>query len=454
MYSIWSFFTRRQNFSYLVLTALVIAGVFSVVSIQKESNPEVKIPIGVVTTTLPGASAADIEALITNEVERALSGSLEDVKEITSVSSRGVSTVVVEFEARANLDKSIQDLKDRVDTVVPELPEEASDPFVQQIDFSQEPFLTFAISGDLLPSEFARLGRTLEDELKMLRGVSDVSISGFRRREVQVVVNAEALKTFNLSLTDVTNAIRQTNATLPVGSIEFDGIAYDLQFEADINKLSEIDDIAIINAAGQPIYVRDIAFVSDGLSETTSMSRVSIDGAPSQPALSFNVFKQAGGNITDITRAVNERLMKLQEPGELLDGMSVLTIFDTGDLLAQDLTTLTRSGILAVMLVMVILFLAIGWRESLVAGLSIPLSFMIAFTGLLISGNTLNFVSLFALILSVGILVDSAIVIVEGIHTNMKRWMRANNGDDTQEYGGVDSRLETHPLRNGILRAT
>jgi multidrug efflux pump subunit AcrB len=423
MYTIWSFFTHKRNFSYLVLIALAIAGVFSVVSIQKESNPEVKVPIGIVTTTLPGASATDVETLITNEIERALAGSLEQVEQITSVSREGVSSITVEFNADANLDKSIQDLKDEVDTVVPELPEEANDPFVTQIDFSQEPVLTFAVAGDLPPSEFTRLGLTLEDELETIPGVSSVTIAGLREREVQVVVQAETLRTYGISLTDVVNAIAQTNATLPVGSIEFDGVLYNLQFEAAINDPSEINDIALINANGQPIYVRDVAFVSDGLTETTSLSRVSVNGEPSQPALSFNVLKQTGGNVTDITTAVNERLAALQEPGKLLSEMQVLIIFDTGDLLIQDLTTLTTSGMVAALLVMGILFLTIGWRESLVAGLSIPLSFMIAFVGLLVSGNTLNFVSLFALILSVGILVDSAIVIVEGIHTNMKAWM-------------------------------
>jgi len=420
MYTIWSFFTNKKNFTYLVLTALIVTGVFSVLSIQKESNPEVQVPIGIVSTALPGASATDIETLITNKVEKAISGSLSDVKKITSVSSNGVSSITIEFEADADLDKSIQELKDEIDTVVPELPEEATDPFVGQIDFSQEPVVTFAVSGTLPPSEFTRLGRALEDELESISGVSSVGISGFQEREVQVVVNAESLRAYSLSLTDITNAIRSSNATLPVGSIEFDGVSYNLQFEADIQDPSEVASIPVTTIGGQPIYVRDVAFVSDGLTETRSLSRVSLDGQPSHPALSFNVQKQAGGDVTSITTAVKERLTELQKEGELLDGMEVLIIFDTGELLLEDLTTLTTSGLVSVILVMTILFIAIGWREALVAGLSIPLSFMIAFAGLLVSGNTLNFVSLFALILSVGILVDSAIVVVEGIHSNMK----------------------------------
>lgn len=420
MYRAWSFFTEKKNFSFLVLTALAAAGLFSVTSIQKESNPEVDVPIGIVSTTFPGASATDVETLITNELEGALVGSLENVKQITSVSAQGVSSITVEFNANADLDTSIQDLKDRVDTVAPELPDEANEPYVAQIDFSQDPVLTFAVAGDLPPSAFSELGRALEDELETISGVSSISISGFREREVQVIVDAEKLRAHNLSLNEVTSALGRSNAALPVGDIIFDGVRYNLQFEADIDEPSEIANIAILGQDGRPVYVRDVAFVSDGLTEMTTISRVSVDGNPSQPALSFNVLKQSGGNVTDITTAVNERLRTLQESGEMLADMEVLTIFDTGDLLIQDLSTLTSSGLIAVILVMGILFITLGWRESLVAGLSIPLSFMIAFVGLLASGNTLNFVSLFSLILSVGILVDSAIVVVEGIHSNMK----------------------------------
>lgn len=421
MYSFWSFFTKKQNFSYLVLVALFVIGTFSLISIQKESNPEVIVPIGIVSTSLPGASALDIETLITNEIESSLAGSLDDVNQITSVSSNGLSVITVEFDSDADLDKSIQELKDAVDAVTPELPEDATDPFVNEVDFSQEPVISFAVSGNLAPSEFTKVAKALQDDLESIRGVSNVGIAGFRDREVQVIIDAEALNAYGLTLTGVTNAIRNTNATLPVGSVKFDGISYNLQFEADINDPSELGDIAIVRANGQPIYLRDIAFISDGLTETTSLSRVSQNGAPSKPALSFNVQKRGGGNVTEITTAVKDRLKALQEPGALLDSMDVTIIFDTGDLLIQDLTSLTQSGVLAMILVILILYATIGWREALVAGLSVPLSFLIAFIGLLVSGNTLNFISLFSLILSVGILVDSAIVVVEDIHAKRKR---------------------------------
>jgi multidrug efflux pump subunit AcrB len=289
--------------------------------------------------------------------------------------------------------------------------------------------LTFAIFGEVPDAAFTEIGKELEDELERISGVSDITIAGLREREVQVVLKPEALRAYGLTNTDVTTAISRANATLPIGAITFDGVSYNLEFDAKINDPSEIGDIAILEEGGAPVYIRDVADVINGFTETRSLSRVSKSGAPSAPALTVNVIKQGGGNVTEITTAVRERLEELRAPGEALAGLDVLIIFDTGELLIEDLTSLTQSGVLAIILVTLILLFTIGWRESLVAGLAIPLSFMLAFVGLYASGNTLNFVSLFALILSVGILVDSAIVITEGIHTNMKTNPTGNKRD-------------------------
>lgn len=424
MYHVWSFFIRKTRFSYLLIVTLVIFGISALFSMPRESNPEVSIPIGIVSTALPGASALDVETLITNKIEEKLKNNLDDVKNLTSSSREGISSIVVEFDASANLDKSIQELKDEVDAAAPDLPDEATDPFVFQVDFANDPILIFAVSGDLPPSEFQRLAKDIEREIKAVKDVSDVSIDGNREREVQVIVNKEALSTFGLNLVDIVSGISQTNSTLPAGSISVNEIEYNVQFEGDIDDPREIADIAILSVGGKPVYVRDVAIVIDGFEEQTTISRISIDGKPSKSSLSFNVFKQTGrGDITKITSAVQERLVELQQPGYMLDGLETLVIFDTGEFLLEDLTTLTRSGMYTIMLVMLILFITLGWREALIAGSAIPLSFLIAFIGLNATGNSLNFISLFSLILAVGVLVDSAIVIVEGINTRMKRWV-------------------------------
>lgn len=445
MYPLWKFFIKKRQFSYLVLAALTIAGVVSIFSIPKESAPEVQIPVGIVTTILPGASSEDVELLVTDKIEQALKGTLENVKQITSVSREGVSSVTVEFEASADIDKSIQDLKDKVDTAVPELPEEANDPLVSEINFVNQPFTQFALAGDRSPEELADIAEELEDELTQIAGVSDVVIDGAREREVRVVVRPEALSSYNLSLNDVIAGIARSNASLPVGSLEVGGIRYPIEFEGDITDPSEVADLAIATVGSTQVYVRDVAEVSVGLSRESSLSRVSVNGEPSNPSISVNVFKRQGGNILAINKAVEERLEELRQPGELLDGLTFLEIYSAADDIGDDLTHLTRTGLETIVLVTLTLFLTVGWREALVAAVSVPISFLIAFIGLNASGNTINFVSLFSLILAVGILVDAGIVIVEGMYTFITRGM------SRREAALKAVEIYQQPLSIGIL---
>lgn len=420
MYSIWSFFTLHKSFSYLVLVTLVAFGSYALVTIPKESAPEVQIPIAIVSVALPGASAVDIEKLITNKVETALNNSLEDVKKITSSSQEGFSSVVVEFLPSANIDDSVRDVKDEIDKVNPELPEDATEPIVSDVNFVNQPIITFAIGADLPDAELVALADAVEDEIKKVEGVSDVTIGGYRARETQVIVRKEALETYGLRLVDIIGGIARANNTFPVGNILVDSIAYNVQFEGDLNDPAEVANITIFLQGGQPVYVRDVATVVDGLEEARSISRISLDSEPSSSALSIQVFKRSGGDITKITDEVKKTLDTLKSDGGILSDATTLVVFDNGKELKNDLVSLGSSGAQTVVLVMISLFMVIGWREALIAGSAIPLSFLLAFIALEASGNTLNFVSLFALILAVGVLVDSAIVIVEGINRNMR----------------------------------
>ncbi len=429
------------------MLALIAFGAYSVVTIPKESAPEVQIPIGIVTTILPGAPATDIETLVTNEIERGLSGSLENVTSITSSSQEGVSVVTVEFDASADIDESITDLKDAVDTIIPELPADAEDPRVTEVNFADQPILTFSIAGELTDDEFVTLADELENELESISGVSRIDSVGVRDREVSVVIDQALLVRFGLTVSDVINAIRSANSTFPVGQIITDAVSYNIVFDGDIASQTEVADVPITSRNGQPVYVRDVAVVTIGLTEARSISRLSIDSAPSESAISFNVYKQRGGDITDITARLQERITELSGEGEILESLAVYTILDAGKDISNDLVQLTSSGIQTIILVVLVLVVAIGWREGIIAGISIPLSFTIAFIGLSLSGNTINFISLFALILGIGVLVDSGIVMVEGINKKMK---------DNPQIDKVQAAAETitefaSPLTSGTL---
>ena len=418
MAKFWTFFIDKHHFTILLSVVLILGGLYAVLVIPKESSPEVQIPVGIVTTILPGASAEDIESLITDKIEDRVIG-IENVTKVTSTSGDGVSSVTVEFSANADIDKSIQLLKDEVDTVKPELPEEAEDPLVSDINFADEPILILSIAGELAPEELTVLGEDVKDKLERVRGVSSVSLSGVRDRQVQVIVEQAKLRQYGLSMSDVTNALRASGVAAPAGSITVDGIRYAVRLESGLTDTDQVRAIALPGPGGSSIRIGDVADVVDGLADASTFSRVSVESEPSTPALTLSVFKSRGGNILETGSEVKDTLKELE--ATTLSGTKTVITYDAADDIAHDLIELSRVGLETIILVMILLFLTLGWRESLVAAASIPLSFLIAFIGLAASGNTINFISLFSLILAIGILVDSGIVVVEAIHTRLAK---------------------------------
>ena len=439
MYNVWSFFTERSRFAIILILTILFLGITAIFDIPKESAPEVEVPIAVVSTVLPGASPEDVEKLVTNVLEEPLKNSLSEVRNITSSSQEGVSSITIEFEASADIDKSMTSVRDEVDAAKGELPTEALDPRVIEIDFASDPVVTATLSANIPQELLYQLGEDTADELEKIRGVSSVNVGGIEKREVTVVIDKNALAELGLTVTDVTRAISAANVALPVGNIQIDDAQFPVRLAGDIRETQAVADVPILAVGGTPIYVRDIARVVDGREEPTTYSRTSLDNEPSITSVSFEVYKSSGAKTTKVSKDVRERLDELQKEGSLLDGMQVFVMFDNGELLQKDLTTLTRSGLQTVGLVSLVLLLAVGWREALIAAISIPLSFLTAFIGLEASGNTLNFVSLFALILSIGVIVDSTIVIVEGINRRLKK-LESHEGESNKDRERIKSR--------------
>jgi multidrug efflux pump subunit AcrB len=328
----------------------------------------------------------------------------------------------VQFTAQADTDQSIQDLRDAVSRARPNLPQDVEAPQVTKLNFSDQPIIAVSVIGDRTPLEFSKLGTELEDDLLNISGVSQVQISGVPKREVDVIVRKEALEQYNLRVTDVIQAISSSNAALPAGRIQVDGVSYNVNFKGGITDPAQVQDIAVSSTNGVPVYLRDIADIQDGLAPASTYSRVSLAGKPSQDGITLLIYKQSSAGIQATAQKVAARLNELK--ATKLAGLEVFVppSTDQGVQIGKQLGGLTETGLITVVLVIVVLLLTIGWRESLVAGLSIPLSFLIAFIGLYFTGNTLNFISLFALILAIGILVDSGIVVTEAIHARLRHF--------------------------------
>lgn len=425
MHSFWLFFLRKREFSVLVILALVGMGIYSVFSIQKENFPEIIVPIGIVQTVYLGASANDIEELITDKLENAAEN-IDNLDKITSVSRDNVSIITAEFTASADIDKSIQSLKDAIDAAKSELPREANDPIVTKVDFSNQPIQIISISSDLSPVAFTELGEKLKTEFKKLKGISDVQVSGTRQRQIQVLVTPASLAMYGLGVGDITSALAAGNVTVPVGTVVNGGIEYSVRLEGKLTDADSIKNLPLPSKSGTPVYIRDVATVADSVDKAASIARVSVDGKPSEAAMTLSIFKKSSADVTVASAAIDTKLAELKSAGSLLSDSQVLVVFDQGAETRKSLNELVRAGIETVTLVVIVLLLTIGWRESLVAALSIPLSFVIAFIGLYASGNTINFISLFALILAIGILVDSGIVITEAIHTRTRKFGNPN----------------------------
>ena len=416
---LWNFFLEKRQFSYVLIGALVVAGLFSLLRIPKENSPAINIATAIVTAVLPGASAEDMETLVTDKLEDQISN-ISNIDTLTSSSGDGVSSITVQFDANADINQSLQDLRDAVAKAVPKLPSDVTAPQVTKISLGDQPILLVSIVGNLSPGEFSDLGKSLTDDIQKISGVSTVNVTGVPPREVDVIVRKEALAQYGLRITDVIGAISTSNTGLPAGTITLNGVNYPVNFKGGITDPAEIQGLAVGTKNGAPIYLRDVAVIVNGLAPPSTYSRVSLGGKPSNQAITLQIYKQSGASIQGTANAVKAELTRLQSSS--LKDLSVLipTPTDQGVQVGKQLGDLSKTGVETVILVIIILLLTIGWRESLVAALSIPLSFLIAFVGLYLTGNTLNFISLFALILGVGILVDSGIVVTEAIHARMR----------------------------------
>jgi multidrug efflux pump subunit AcrB len=325
MLRFWFFFLEHRRFTYLLLAALIAAGGFCLLVLPREANPEIKVPIGVVTTVYAGASAPDIERLITDEIEKAVEN-LEEVDEYTSVSREGVSSVIVNFEADADLDDRIRALRDAVTAAERELPNDAERPVVAEISFDDTPILVFGLAADVPAAELKRIADIMEDELERIAGVADVTVTGAREQEIRIDADKSKLDQFGVAISEIVTALQTANLTFPIGSIQTDEIRYVVRLDAELRQAEEVGNLPIKTVDGVPVYVRDVARVSQEFAPETSRSRVSVHGSPSLNAISLALTKKTGGDITKIAKAAKERVESLRQ--ELHPEAQVIVTFD------------------------------------------------------------------------------------------------------------------------------
>jgi len=438
-----AFFLKKKNFTWFLMIALVILGLFSIIRIPRELTPEIKIPIVGVTTVYPGASSYDVEQLVTSKIEKQLSRSLKKVESITSTSAENVSTIIITFESNVNIDEAVTKVRDEVSKIKNDLPEEVSDSLIQEFSFNDIPVFVVSLSSK---RAFTELSNTVDDVKEMfleVSGVSKVEVDGIPERQINVILDKTKLAQYGINASSVIGKISQSNFSVPGGSIVQAKTEYNFRIDSKLVKAKDLENI-ILKTLGQGnyLYLKDVARIEDGLAPYTSLSRLSIDGKPIEQAITFSIYKQVDGDVDTVTESTRK---KLEEVKSKYDGTEFITLIDFGKEIKDSIRELSFSAIETIILVIIILTLGLGFKASVIAGLTVPMSFLMAFIGLDQTGGTLNFISLFALIFSVGMLVDSSVVIIEGIATHKAK------GEDNEKATKNTLKEYASPVFMGTL---
>ncbi len=416
---------------FFALFAIIVAGTSAYVSLPRESFPDIEIPNILVYTLWPGASPADVESQLTDELERELQG-LEGIKQITSTSTESVSVVNVEFVSGVDLDFALQKVRDRVNLAKSEFPADAEEPILRELNFSDVPILQVHLSGDVGPVELRRLAKAVQDEVEAIPGVLRATLVGGVEREVQVDVDPERLRLYGASLDDVLDAIRDENVSIPGGELKLKGQTLALRVPGEVEDPLAVEQFVVKVVGQRPVQVRDVATVRYGFKERGSYSR--IDGRES---VSLSVQKRSGSNIialADRLKSEVERLKATWPPG-----VEATFLADQSKDIRIMVADLENNVLTGVVLVVIVLFFTMGLRNALFVGAAIPLSMLLTFIVVQLSGMTLNMMVLFSLVLAVGMLVDNSIVVVDNIYRHLQEGKSAFEAAQigTREVGGA-----------------
>lgn len=424
--------TLKNRTAVIVLTAiLVIAGAYSYSSIPKESRPSIEIPIFIVNTIYPGISPADMESLITQPIERELQG-INGVKDIRSNTTESFSSVIVEFDLNVPISEASQRVRERVDLARTELPPDAEEPFIIEIDLDDFPIMTVNLAADYPLSRLTEAAERLEEEIETVSGIRDVEVIGSVEREVQVNVNLNSLNGYGISFGQLVNAIQSQNLTIPGGTVDVDMMSYLIRVSGEFSDPTEIENLVVSRPMGDGpvgpglVYMRDIAEVIFGFKDRESFARlrsykVDLNGKkidlPEEEiqdfqVISLNIKKRPGVNILDTSSDVKEIIESFPFPA----GTSIVIAGDESEQVTQLISDLENSIISGMLFVILVLIFFLGVRNALLVGTAVPLSILIGFIVLLSIGYSVNFIILFSLIIALGLLVDNSIVVVENIY--------------------------------------
>jgi len=410
------FSIKRPVFTTMMAMAILVLGIFSFIRLGIDLFPNVEFPFVTVQTTLKGASPEEIESSVTKVIEEAVN-SVSGIEDLMSTSYEGLSVVMIKFALEKDPDVAAQEVRDKVNTILAKLPQSTDPPVISKVDFGALPILSIAVASkserDIISlTEIAR--KKIKEVIETVNGVGSVDIVGGRRREIHIVVNPLKMQAYNISTKQLTDALRQQNIEVPGGDVEQKDTDYVLRTMGRIQKVSDFNDIVITNYNGKLIRVSDVARVEDSGEDVESISYLN-----GKPAVTLVVKKQSGTNTVEVVDKVKE---KLEEIKKIIDkDIFVDIVGDQSVFIKGSVHAVYEHLIVGAILASVVILLFIGdLRSTIISAIAIPLSIIGSFALLEASGFTLNNITLLALVIAVGLVIDDAIVMIENIHRHLE----------------------------------
>jgi multidrug efflux pump len=388
-----------------LLVVAIIAGLFSFMTIPKEAQPDIPIPVIVVQVPYPGISPEDSERLLVKPMETYLR-SIEGLKDITARAYQGFAVVILEFDVNFDKEKALEDVRAQVETARAELPTDSKQPIVQEFNTSLFPVITASLYGDVPERTMLKIARDMKDEIKQIPSVLDVNIGGERQEMLEIDIDPSKLESYGLTQAELFSAISNNNRLIAAGSIDTGHGSFEVKVPAVIDSPKDVLDLPIRSTGEATVTLGDVAQVHRTFYDATSYARLN-----GQPTIALEVTKRIGANVIDNNQKVRDLIAQAQKSWP--PGVHVKYLSDRSTDIRDTLGSLSDSIILAIILVMIIIVAALGLRSGLLVGAAIPTSFLISFLALNAMGMTLNFMIMFAMLLAVGILVDGPIIIVE-----------------------------------------
>lgn len=424
-------------FAAMVMLALLVVGLLATQRMQVEEFPDIDFPFVVVTTAYTGASPEVIESDITRKIEDQVN-TIAGVKEVTSISRQGLSQVIVQFDLNISSDVAAQNVRDKLAMVTPTFRDDVQDPVIAQYNPADSPVVsvTFRSTSMSLRDLSTYLDNTVSKQLQTVSGVGRVDILGNRERQVRIVINPTQLNAYNVSVNQVINALRSENVELPVGTLEQANQEMVVQINGLVQSPNQFNQIIVAqnrgsNGLASPVYLSQVAQVIDGQADAKSASLQN-----GELAVAMDIIKTSDANVIDVVDNTKARLAEISQT--LPAGVTMTVVADSSRSIRGSLTNVVRTLIEGAILAVFIVWLFLGsWRSTIITGLTLPISLLGTLAAIWTFGFSINMMTLLALALCIGLLIDDAIVVRENIvrHVAMGKHHRQAALDGTQEIG-------------------